>query len=259
MTTNDALAATATQVETILVDHSVTYTTTDNRDKEEEGDYRITVGDVTAYLTASDDGDAWATTDENPADAYDGPANADEIALHLMNYAAEVPAVVSVIAAVMNETAGDANVSYWDGYWEIEDSHTTVEVDKDGNWEVTQSDVDGIDWTNYEGKDVAAVFRAGAMAYGQPLDAIATVIMSGDYEMADWWSIVALLTDLRATDGDAGTRVYNHWGSGHPGVLVTEEHDDTESRWIITDLDTVTTSVEHGAQDVAAVVIYTLA
>ena len=259
MTTNDALATTATQVETILVDHSVTYTTTDNRDKEEEGDYRITVGDVTAYLTASDDGDAWATTDENPADAYDGPANADEIALHLMNYAAKVPAVVSVIAAVMNETVGDANVSYWDGCWEVEDPHTTVEVDTDGNWEVTQSDVDGIDWTNYEGKDVAAVFRAGAMAYGQPLDAITTVIMSGDYEMADWWSIVALLTDLRATDGDAGTRVYNHWGSGHPGVLVTEEHDDTESRWTITDLDTVTTSVEHGAQDAAAVVIYTLA
>lgn len=57
----------------------------------------------------------------------------------------------------------------------------------------------------------------------------------------------------------ACTRVYNHWGSGHPGVLVTEEHDDTESRWIITDLDTVTTSVEHSAQDAAAVVIYTLA
>lgn len=61
-----------------------------------------------------------------------------------MNYAAEVPAVVAVIAAVMNETAGDANVSYWDGYWEVEDSHTTIEVDTDGDWEVTQSDVDGI-------------------------------------------------------------------------------------------------------------------
>ena len=123
MNTNDALTTTATQVETILTHHSVTYTTTDNRGKEED-DYRITVGDVTAYLTASDDDDVWATTDENPADAYDGPANVDEIALHLMNYAAEVPAVVSVIAAVMNETAGDANVSYWDGYWEVEDSHT---------------------------------------------------------------------------------------------------------------------------------------
>ena len=63
MTTNDALTTTATQVETILADHSVTYTTTDNRDKEEEGDYRITVGDVTAYLTASDAGEVWATTD----------------------------------------------------------------------------------------------------------------------------------------------------------------------------------------------------
>ena len=90
-------------------------------------------------------------------------------------------------------------------------------------------------------------------------DALTTVIMGGDYEMADWWSIVDGLTELQATDGDAGTRVYNHWGSGHPGVLVTEEHDDTESRWIITDLDTVTTSVEHGAQDAAANVIYTLA
>lgn len=39
----------------------------------------------------------------------------------------------------------------------------------------------------------------------------------------------------------------------------TEEHDDTESRWVITDLDTVTTSVEHSAQDAAANVIYTLA
>lgn len=258
MNTNDALTTTATQVETILTDHSVTYTTTDNRGKEED-DYRITVGDVTAYLTMSDDGDVWATTDENPADAYDGPANVDEIALHLMNYAAEVPAVVSVIAAVMNETAGDANVSYWDGYWEVEDSHTTIEVDTDGDWDVTQSDVDGIDWSGYEGRDVAAVFRAGALAYGQPLDAITTVIMGGDYEMADWWSIVEDLTDLRSTDGDAGTRVYNHWGSGHPGVLVTEEHDDTESRWVITDLDTVTTSVEHSAQDAAANVIYTLA
>lgn len=91
MNTNDALTTTAAQVETILTDHSVTYTTTDNRGKEED-DYRITVGDVTAYLTASDDGDVWATTDENPADAYDGPANVDEIALHLMNYAAEIPA-----------------------------------------------------------------------------------------------------------------------------------------------------------------------
>lgn len=144
MNTNDALTTTATQVETILTHHSVTYTTTDNRGKEED-DYRITVGDVTAYLTASDDGDVWATTDENPADAYDGPANVDEIALHLMNYAAEVPAVVAVIAAVMNETAGDANVSYWDGYWEVEDSHTTIEVDTAGDWDVTQSDVDGIE------------------------------------------------------------------------------------------------------------------
>ena len=83
MNTNDALTTTATQVETILTHHSVTYTTTDNRGKEED-DYRITVGDVTAYLTASDDGDVWATTDENPADAYDGPANVDEIALHLV-------------------------------------------------------------------------------------------------------------------------------------------------------------------------------
>ena len=52
MNTNDALTTTATQVETILTHHSVTYTTTDNRGKEED-DYRITVGDVTAYLTAS--------------------------------------------------------------------------------------------------------------------------------------------------------------------------------------------------------------
>lgn len=259
MNTNDALTATATQVETILTDHSVTYTTTDNRGKEEEDDYRITVGSATAYLTASDDGDVWATTDENPADAYDGPANADEIALHLMNYAAEIPTAVSVIAVVAEETTGDYTATYRDGYWDVEDSHTTVEVDTDGDWTVTQSDVDGIDWSGYEGEDIAAVFRAGALAYGQPLDAITTIIMGGDYEMADWWSIVEDLTDLRSTDGDAGTRVYNHWGSGHPGVLVTEEHDDTESRWIITDLDTVTTSVEHGAQDAAANVIYTLA
>ena len=258
MTATDALTTTAAQVEAILVDHSVTYTTTDNRGKEED-DYRVTVGDVTAYLTVSDDGDVWAITDENPADAYDGPANADEIALHLMHYASEVPAVVAVLDAIGNETEGDVNISYWDGYWEVEDSHTTVEVDTAGDWTVTQSDVDGIDWTNYEGKDVAAVFEAGAMAYGQPLDAVTTIIQGGDYEMADWWSIVEDLTGLRGTDGDAGTRVYNHWGSGHPGVLVTEEHDDTESRWVITDLDTVTTSVEHSAQDAAANVIYTLA
>lgn len=37
MTTNDALTTTAAQVETILADHSVTYTTADNRDKEEGG------------------------------------------------------------------------------------------------------------------------------------------------------------------------------------------------------------------------------
>lgn len=189
MTTNDALTTIAAQVETILTDHSVTYTTTDNRG-EEDGDYRITVGDVTAYLTVSDDGGVWATTDENPADAYDGPANVDEIALHLMHYAAEVPAVVAVIYAVMNETASAATATYWDGYWEVEDAHTAIEVD---------------------------------------------------------------------TDGDAGTRVYSRWGSGHPGVLVTEEHDDTESWWVITDLDTVTTSVQHSAQDAAATVIYTLA
>ena len=258
MATTDYITDTAAQVETILADHSVTYTTTDNRGKEEEDDYRITVGDVTAYLTASDDGDVWATTDENPADAYDGPANADEIALHLMNYAAEIPAAVKVISAVAEETMGDYTAAYWDGYWEVEDSHTMIEVDTAGDWTVTQSDVDGIEWSGYEGRDVAAVFRAGALAYGQPLDAIATVIMGGDYEMADWWSIVDGLTEFQATDGDAGTRVYNHWGSGHPGVLVTEEHDDTESRWIITDLDMVTTSVEH-AQDAAANVIYTLA
>lgn len=164
MNTNDALTTTTAQVETILTDHSVTYTTTDNRGGE-DGDYRITVGDVTAYFSLLDDGDVWATTGENPADAYDGPANADEIALHLLGYAAEVPAVVAVIAAVMNETAGDANVSYWDGYWEVEDSHTTIEVDTDGDWEVTQSDVDGIEWSGYAGRNVAAVFRAGALAY----------------------------------------------------------------------------------------------
>lgn len=167
MNTNDALTTTTAQVETILTDHSVTYTTTDNRGGE-DGDYRITVGDVTAYFSLLDDGDVWATTDENPADAYDGPANADEIALHLLGYAAEVPAVVAVIAAVMNETAGDANVSYWDGYWEVEDSHTTIEVDTDGDWEVTQSDVDGIEWSGYAGRNVAAVFRAGALAYAAP-------------------------------------------------------------------------------------------
>jgi hypothetical protein len=259
MITNNALTTTATQVETILADHSVTYTTTDNRDKEEEGDYRITVGDVTAYLTTSDAGEVWATTDENPADAYDGPAVADEIALHLMNYATEIPAAVKVISAVAEETAGDCAAAYWEGYWTVEDSHTTVEVDTDGDWTVAQSDVDGIEWSDYKGRDVAAVFQAGAMAYGQPLDAIATVIMGGDYEMADWWSIVEDLTDLRSTDDDAGTRVYTHWGSSHPGVLVAEEHDGTESRWIITDLDTMATSVEHGAQDAAANVIYTLA
>lgn len=183
MNTNDALTTTTAQVETILTDHSITYTTTDNRG-EEDGDYRITVSDTTAYFSLLDDGDVWATTDENPADAYDGPANADEIALHLMHYASEVPAVVAVLDAIGNETEGDVNISYWDGYWEVEDSHTTVEVDTAGDWTVTQSDVDGIDWTNYEGKDVAAVFEAGAMAYGQPLDAITTVIMGGDYEMA---------------------------------------------------------------------------
>ena len=259
MITNNALTTTATQVETILADHSVTYTTTDNRDKEEGGDYRITVGDVTAHLTASDAGEVWATADESPADAYDGPAAADEIALHLMNYAAEIPAAVKVISAIAEETAGDYTAAYWEGYWTVEDSHTTVEVDTDGDWTVTQSDVEGIDWSGYEGRDVAAVFQAGMLAYGRPLDAITTVIMGGDYEMTDWWSIVALLTGLRATDGDAGTRVYNHWGSGHPGVLVTEEHDDAESRWVITDLDTVTMSVEHSAQAAAANVIYTLA
>ena len=258
MNTTDALTTTAAQVEAILIDHSVTYTTTDNRGKEED-DYRVTVGDVTAYLTVSDDGDVWATTDENPADAYDGPANADEIALHLMHYAAEIPAAVAVISAVAEETTGDYTATYWEGYWTVEDSHTTVEVDTDGDWKVTQSDVDGIDWSGYEGRDIAAVIRAGELAYASPLAAVQEVIDGGDYEMADWWSIVEDLTDLRSTDGDAGTRVFNYWGSGHPGVLVTEEHDDTESRWVITDLDTVTTSVEHSAQDAAANVIYTLA
>lgn len=164
MTTNDTLTTTATRVETILTHHSVTYTTTDNRGKE-EGDYRITVGDVTAYLTASDDGNVWATTDENPA---------------------------------------DANVSYWDGYWEVEDSHTTIEVDTDGDWDVTQSDVDGIDWRGCKGEDVAAVFRAGALAYEQPIAALAseaittfiaegrmvTYCLSADIYPALFWEIV---------------------------------------------------------------------
>lgn len=258
MSTNAALITTSTQVETILTDHSVTYTTTDNRG-EAEDDYRITVGDVTAYLTAAADGGVWATIGESPADAYDGPANVDEIALHLMRYAAEVPAVVAVIDAAMNETAGEATVTYWDGYWEVEDAHTAIEVDTDGDWSVTRSDVDGIEWAGYKGQDVAVIFRAGALAYGQPLNAIASIIQGGDYETADWWSIVEDLTDLRGTDGDAGTRVDSHWDSGHPGVMVTEEHDDTDSWWVITDLDTVTTSVEHSAQDVAANVIYALA
>lgn len=258
MTATDALTTTAAQVEAILVDHSVTYTTTDNRGKEED-DYRVTVGDVTAYLTVSDDGDVWAITDENPADAYDGPAVADDIALHLMHYAAEIPAVVTVIDAAMNAAEGAAETIYRGDYWEVEDSHTTVEVDTDGDWTGTQSDVDGIDWSGYEGRDIAAVIRAGELAYASPLAAVQEVIDGGDYEMADWWSIVEDLTDLRSTYGDAGTRVFNYWGSGHPGVLVTEEHDDTESRWVITDLDTVTTSVEHSAQDAAANVIYTLA
>lgn len=258
MTTNDALTATVAQIEATLIDHSVTYATTDTRG-EEEGDYRITVGDVTAYLTASDDGDVWATTNDNPADAYDGPADDAEIALHLMHYADEIPAAVTVIDAAMNAAQGGVSVSYRDGCWEAEDSYTMVEVDTDGAWTVAHSSVSGIEWSGYEGRDVAAVFRAGAMAYGQPLDAITTVIMGGDYEMADWWLIVDGITALQATVGDAGTRVYSHWGSGHPGVLVTEEHDDAESRWVITDLDTLMTSVEHSAQDAAANVIYTLA
>lgn len=133
MTATDALTTTAAQVEAILVDHSVTYTTTDNRGKEED-DYRVTVGDVTAYLTVSDDGDVWAITDENPADAYDGPAVADDIALHLMHYAAEIPAVVTVIDAAMNAAEGAAETIYRGDYWEVEDSHTTVEVDTDGDW-----------------------------------------------------------------------------------------------------------------------------
>lgn len=90
-------------------------------------------------------------------------------------------------------------------------------------------------------------------------DALTTAIMIEDYEMADWWSIVKGLTDLRSTDGDAGTRVYSHSSSGHPGVPATEEHDDMESRWVITGLESGTVSVEHGAQDVAATVIYMLA
>lgn len=258
MNTNDALTTTAAQVEEILTDHSITYTTTDNRG-EEDGDYRITVGDVTVSMVMAD-GAVWATSDTNPADAYDGDAVADEIALHLMHYASEVPDFVAVLDAIGNETEGDVNVTYMGDYWEAEDSHTTVDVFMNGDWDVTQSDVDGIDWSYYEGRDVAAVFRAGAMANeGQGLDAVATVILGGDYETADWWSIVEGLTGLRATEGDAGTRVYNYWVGGHPGVLVAEEHDDAESRWVITDLDTVMTSVEHSAQDAAANVIYTLA
>lgn len=257
MTATDALTTTAAQVEAILADHSVTYTTTDNRGKEED-DYRVTVGDVTAYLTVSDDGDVWATTDENPADAYDGPANADEIALHLMHYAAEIPAAVSVIAVVSEETAGDYTATYQDGYWIVEDSHTTVEVDTDGGWTVTQCDVDGIEWSGYKGRDVAAVFRAGDLAYAMPCAAIARVIRGGDYEDADWWSIVDGLTELQAVDGDVSTRVFPQW-SGHPGVLVTEVRDDEEPWWDLMDLEAMTTSMEHYAADVAAYVIHALA
>nr|DAE82206.1 MAG TPA: hypothetical protein [Caudoviricetes sp.] len=253
----NAAPTTTAQVEEILTNHSIAYTTTDIPD-EEDSVYLITVGDVTASVFMAGC-DVWATTDENPAAAYDGPANADEIALHLMHYASKIPGCVAVIDAIENEAAGDISISYWDECWEVEDSHTTIEVDINGTWKVTHSSVPGIEWSGYEGRDVAAVFRAGALAYGQPLDAIATVIIGGDYEMTDWWSIVDGLTDLQATDGDAGTRVYNHWGSGHPGVLVTEEDDDMESRWVITDLDAVMTSVEHSAQDAAANVIYTLA
>ena len=260
MTATDALTITAGQIELILIDHSVTYTTTDNRGKE-EGDYRVTVGDVTAYLTMSDDGDVWATTDEKPADAYDGPANADEIALHLMGYADRVPRIFFHVASVADMTGGASSATYMEGYWEIEDSHTTVEVDTDGGWTVTQSTVDGIDWNRYQGKDMAAVFQAGALAdEGQELDAIQTVIDNGDYEGDDWWSIVEGATDLRATDGDAGTRVFNHWGSDHPGVLVTESTDVLGGTvWNVTDLDTLTVSVENGRWGVAANVIHTLA
>ena len=56
MTATDALTLTACRIKTALEDHSVDYTATDNRG-EEEGDYRVTVGDVTAYLTMSDDGE----------------------------------------------------------------------------------------------------------------------------------------------------------------------------------------------------------
>lgn len=258
MTATDALTTTAAQVEAILVDHSVTYTTTDNRGKEED-DYRVTVGDVTAYLTVSDDGDVWAITDENPADAYDGPAVADDIALHLMHYAAEIPAAVTVIDAAMNAAEGNVIISYWDEYyWTVEGGHATVEVSRDGTWTVTQCDVDGIEWSGYKGRDVAAVFRAGDLAYAMPRAAIARVIRGGDYEDADWWSIVDGLTELQAVDGDVSTRVFPQW-SGHPGVLVTEVRDDEEPWWDLMDLEAMTTSMEHYAADVAAYVIHALA
>jgi len=258
MNTTDVLTTTAAQIEAILTDHSVTYTTTDNRSKE-EGDYRVTVGDVTAYLTMSDDGDVRATTDESPADAYDGPADAAEISLHLMHYAAEIPAAVTVIDAATNATEGNVIISYGDEYcWTVEGGHATVEVNRDGTWTVTQCDVDGIKWNGYKGRDVAAVFRAGELAYAMPRAAIARVIRGGDYEDADWWSIVDGLTELQAVDGGASTRVFPQW-SGHPGVLVTEVRDDEEPWWDLMDLKAMTTSMEHYAADVAAYVIHALA
>lgn len=104
MSTNAALITTSTQVETILTDHSVTYTTTDNRG-EAEADYRIAVGDATA--------------------------------------------------------------TYWDGYWEVEDAHTAIEVDTDGDWGVTRSDVDGI-ILRYNGA-LATITDAGEVISSDPI------------------------------------------------------------------------------------------
>lgn len=96
--------------------------------------------------------DTLTTTDENLTDAYDGPANVDEIALHLMNYAPEVPAVVAVfragalayeqpIDAIANETitmfiAEGRMVTYCLSvdiypalFWEIVEKHARHAVD----------------------------------------------------------------------------------------------------------------------------------
>lgn len=245
--------AEASEVEEILTMWSVPYALTEPAN-EDDG-YRLTVDACTARFATLEDGTVWATTDDaSPADAYDGPANAAALAVHLAEYAPVPTAAADVAVAILNATEGEADLSYNSivGYLTVETPHTTIEIDPFGDWYVSSSYVE-IDFSQYRTRDVAAVIRAGDMHFSMTREAITEVLYGGDYADDSWDYIVSSLSKCDVTTLGRLSRVDGPVGCSHAGFLVEELRDSDGGKcWRVVNLENVTSDTETDERDLAA-------